>query len=192
MSAGSDPETIDAAGLVVAPGFIDMHSHADHTLPTFPRATNSISQGVTTEVVGLCGFSVAPVAANPARAEQLRELARGFGPYLEWNWHTYADYLTQLEAASPAVNVVPLVGHHALRILAMGLDDRHPTPSELAVMRGSAGRCVEPRRLGHEHRPGVRAWLVRRRSTNCLPSGRSWCAWTGCTCRTCATRPTGW
>jgi N-acyl-D-aspartate/D-glutamate deacylase len=137
VSAGSDGETIDAGGLVIAPGFIDLHSHADHTLPTFPRATNSISQGVTTEVVGLCGFSVAPVAANPSRAEQLRELARGFGPYLEWNWHTYADYLNQLEAAAPAVNVAPLVGHHALRILAMGLDDRPPTPSELAVMRGA-------------------------------------------------------
>ena len=136
-SVAAGAETIDAGGLVVAPGFIDLHSHADHTLPTFPRATNSISQGVTTEVVGLCGFTVAPVAANPSRAEHLRELAHGFGPYLEWNWHTYDDYLNQLQAAGPAVNVAPLVGHHALRILAMGLDDRPPTPSELAVMRGA-------------------------------------------------------
>ncbi|HEY2593934.1 MAG TPA: amidohydrolase family protein, partial [Chloroflexota bacterium] len=135
--AAPNAETIDAGGLAVAPGFIDLHSHADHTLPTFPRATNSISQGVTTEVVGLCGFSVAPVAANPSRAEQLRELAFGFGPYLEWNWHTYDDYLVQLHAAGPAVNVAPLVGHHALRILAMGMDDRPPTPRELAVMRGA-------------------------------------------------------
>src|SRR5579859_3358350 len=63
--------TIDADGLALAPGFIDMHSHADHTLPAFPRATNSIAQGVTTEVVGLCGFSVAPVAPDRERAEQL-------------------------------------------------------------------------------------------------------------------------
>ncbi len=135
--AAPDAETIDAGGLAVAPGFIDLHSHADHTLPTFPRATNSISQGVTTEVVGLCGFSVAPVAANAARADQLRELAYGFGPFLEWNWHTYDDYLVQLHAAGPAVNVAPLVGHHALRILAMGMDDRPPSPSELALMRGA-------------------------------------------------------
>jgi N-acyl-D-aspartate/D-glutamate deacylase len=135
--AAPNAETIDAGGLAVTPGFIDLHSHADHTLPTYPRATNSITQGVTTEVVGLCGFSVAPVAANPARADQLRELAYGFGPYLEWNWHTYDDYLVQLHAAGPAVNVAPLVGHHALRILAMGMDDRAPTPSELAVMRGA-------------------------------------------------------
>ncbi|MBV9577704.1 MAG: D-aminoacylase [Chloroflexi bacterium] len=135
--AAAHSETLDAGGLVVAPGFIDLHSHADHTLPTYPRATNSITQGVTTEVVGLCGFSVAPVAADPARAAQLRELAGGFGPYLEWNWHTYDDYLNQLESAAPAVNVAPLVGHHALRILAMGMEDRPPTPSELAVMRGA-------------------------------------------------------
>ncbi len=134
---GADAEIIDAGGLVVAPGFIDLHSHADHTLPTYPRATNSITQGVTTEVVGLCGFSVAPVAASAARADQLRELAYGFGPYLEWNWHTYDDYLVQLHAAGPAVNVIPLVGHHALRILAMGMEDRPPTPGELVVMRGA-------------------------------------------------------
>ena len=130
-------DVLDAGGLAVAPGFIDLHSHADHTLPTFPRATNSLSQGVTTEVVGLCGFSVAPVAANPSRAEQLRELASGIGPYLEWNWHTFDDYLNQFQAAGPAVNVAPLVGHHALRILAMGMEDRPPTPAELALMRGA-------------------------------------------------------
>ena len=130
-------DVLDAGGLAVAPGFVDLHSHADHTLPTFPRATNSLSQGVTTEVVGLCGFSVAPVAANPSRAEQLRELASGIGPYLEWNWHTFDDYLNQFQAAGPAVNVAPLVGHHALRILAMGMEDRPPTPAELALMRGA-------------------------------------------------------
>src|SRR5919199_4569089 len=68
---------VDAGGLALAPGFIDMHSHADHTLPAFPRATNSITQGVTTELVGLCGFSVAPVSPDPTRAGQLRDLAQG-------------------------------------------------------------------------------------------------------------------
>src|SRR6266568_4246359 len=59
---------VDAHGLALAPGFIDMHSHADHTLPANPTATNSISQGVTTELIGLCGFSVAPLSPDPARA----------------------------------------------------------------------------------------------------------------------------
>src|SRR5919199_3212058 len=75
--AAGDARVIDAGGLALAPGFIDMHSHADHTLPANPRATNSITQGVTTELVGLCGFSPAPVAEDAARAEQLQDLSRG-------------------------------------------------------------------------------------------------------------------
>jgi hypothetical protein len=66
--------TLDVGGLALAPGFIDMHSHADHTLPAFPRATNSLSQGVTTELIGLCGFSPAPVSADPERAAALRDM----------------------------------------------------------------------------------------------------------------------
>src|SRR5579864_5293355 len=127
--------TMDADGLALAPGFIDMHSHADHTLPAFPRATNSIAQGVTTEVVGLCGFSVAPVSTDTQRAQQVHDLAHGFGPDLQWNWHTFGEFLTGLDAARPAVNVIPLVGHHALRIQAMGMDDRAPTLAQLDLMR---------------------------------------------------------
>ena len=130
-------EVIDAGGLALAPGFIDMHSHADHTLPAYPRATNSISQGVTTEVVGLCGFSAAPVSTEGERAEQLHDQSRGLGPDLDWSWVSFGDYLDRFEAARPSVNVVPLVGHHTLRIQAMGVDDRAPTPAELASMRAS-------------------------------------------------------
>ena len=127
--------TIDADGLALAPGFIDMHSHADHTLPAFPRATNSIAQGVTTEVVGLCGFSIAPVSTEPERAEQLRDLAHGFGPDLDWRWRTFGEFLARMDAAQPAVNVIPLIGHHALRIQAMGMADRPATPTEVETMR---------------------------------------------------------
>src|SRR5436305_9881698 len=76
---------IDAGGLVLAPGFIDVHSHADHTLPANPRATNSITQGVTTELVGLCGFSVVPVSLKKKKASQLKEMAAGIGPDLTWS-----------------------------------------------------------------------------------------------------------
>ncbi|HTD80248.1 MAG TPA: D-aminoacylase [Chloroflexota bacterium] len=126
---------IDAGGLVLAPGFIDVHSHADHTLPANPRATNSITQGVTTELVGLCGFSVAPLAPDPSRAAQLRDLAQGIGPDLDWSWQSFGEFLDRFQAARPAVNVAPLVGHHALRISAMGMEDRPPTAAELASMR---------------------------------------------------------
>src|SRR5918912_907508 len=133
---------VDAGGLALAPGFIDLHSHADHTLPAFPRATNSITQGVTTELVGLCGFSVAPLAPEPARAAQLRDLAQGIGPDLDWSWQSFGAFLERLEAARPAVNVAPLVGHHALRIAAMGVADRAPRPDELATMRAELARAL--------------------------------------------------
>ena len=133
---------VDAGGLALAPGFIDMHSHADHTLPAFPRATNSITQGVTTELVGLCGFSVAPLATDPARAAQLRDLAQGIGPDLDWSWQSFGEFLDRFEAARPAVNVAPLVGHHALRIDAMGMEDRAATPAELATMRAALAEAL--------------------------------------------------
>jgi N-acyl-D-amino-acid deacylase len=134
---------VDADGLALAPGFIDMHSHADHTLPANPTATNSITQGVTTELIGLCGFSVAPVSPEPARASQLRDMAAGIGPDLNWNWHSFGDFLDTLAAARPAVNVVPLVGHHALRILAMGIEDRPPTAPELSMMRAALAEALD-------------------------------------------------
>jgi N-acyl-D-amino-acid deacylase len=64
---GGARHEIDAAGLVVAPGFIDIHTHSDFTLPLNPRAESKIRQGVTTEVLGNCGFSAAPGAAGPGR-----------------------------------------------------------------------------------------------------------------------------
>ena len=134
---------LEAGGLALAPGFIDMHSHADHTLPAFPRATNSITQGVTTEVVGLCGFTVAPVSSDAQRAQELRDLGRGFGPDLDWSWQSFGDFLQRMEAARPAVNVVPLVGHHALRILALGMEDRAPTAAELTMMRAALADALQ-------------------------------------------------
>jgi N-acyl-D-aspartate/D-glutamate deacylase len=132
---GAVPRVVDAGGLALAPGFIDLHSHADHTLPAFPRATNSLSQGVTTELVGLCGFSPAPVAPERERADALRSLVHGLGPDLDWSWQAFGAFLDRMAAARPAVNVAALVGHHALRIAAMGMADRAPRADELAAMR---------------------------------------------------------
>ncbi len=134
---------IDADGLALAPGFIDMHSHADHTLPANPTATNSITQGVTTELIGLCGFSVAPVSLEPAKASQLKDMAAGIGPDLSWTWHSFSNFLETLAAQQPAVNVAPLVGHHALRILAMGIEDRPPTAAELGLMRAALSEALD-------------------------------------------------
>ena len=136
LPRGDGRETIDGDGLVLAPGFIDLHSHADFTLPAFPEARNSLTQGVTSEVIGNCGFSPAPVElerrprGQAARADR-RHRARA-GLQLAVVRRLPRPYL---DAKRPAVNVMALVGHSALRIAAMGMDDRPATPAELAEMR---------------------------------------------------------
>lgn len=125
---------VDADGLVVAPGFIDMHSHGDFTLPSYPGALNSLCQGVTTEVIGNCGYSPAPVSDDPHRAEDQRAAGHGLGPHLDWSWRTFGEYLDRLAEVRPAVNCVPLVGHGMIRLAVVGSDDRQATAAELAGM----------------------------------------------------------
>lgn len=141
-TVGSAARAIDAGGLVLAPGFIDLHSHADLTLSAFPAATNSISQGVTTEVVGNCGFSPGPVSDSPERAQLLHAYTVGLGPNLNWNWNSFEEFLDVMDASHPAVNVAPLVGHGTLRIAAMGMDDRPPSPTELDSMRAGVREAL--------------------------------------------------
>jgi N-acyl-D-amino-acid deacylase len=121
---------IDARGQVVAPGFIDIHTHSDFTLPLNPRAESKIRQGVTLEVVGNCGFSVAP--ALPGKAAMLREYLASSAPWLPFAETTFGAYV----AAFPptAVNVILQVGHNTLRLMTAGLDNRPLTPDELTAM----------------------------------------------------------
>ncbi len=124
---------LNAAGRVVAPGFIDMHSHSDWRLWANRRAESKIRQGVTLEVVGNCGFSPAPAAT-----EHLAEL-RGFALFtpraMDFRWRTVGQYLDALDAEGIALNVIQLVGHGALRIAAMGFARRPPTADELRRMQ---------------------------------------------------------
>jgi N-acyl-D-aspartate/D-glutamate deacylase len=121
---------IDARGQVVAPGFIDIHTHSDFTLPLNPRAESKIRQGVTLEVVGNCGFSVAPTL--PGRAAMLRDYLASSAPWLPFGETTFADYV----AAFPptAVNVILQVGHNTLRLMTAGMEPRALTADELAAM----------------------------------------------------------
>lgn len=128
---------IDGRALAVAPGFIDMHSHADFTLPAYPAAVNSVSQGVTTEVVGNCAWSPAPLAPpSEDHRAQWQDVATALGPDLAWSWSTFGEFLDTLDAARPAVNAVALVGHSAIRAAVFGIEDRPPTTTELAGMVG--------------------------------------------------------
>ena len=133
---------VDAGGLVLAPGFIDMHSHADFTLPSYPAAINSLAQGVTTEVIGNCGYSPAPLSADPALAEEQRAECHGLGPDLDWAWQSFGEYLDRLDAAQPAVNVIALVGHGMLRLSVVGPAAPAGDPAELDRMRAAADRAL--------------------------------------------------
>ncbi len=134
---------VDADGLVLAPGFIDMHSHADFTLPFYPDAINSLAQGVTTEVLGNCGYSPAPLAADPQLAADQRDACYGLGPALDWSWRTFGEYLERLDAAHPAVNAITLVGHGMVRMSVVGAEDRTATTTELATMRAAVADALD-------------------------------------------------
>ncbi|HXG02232.1 MAG TPA: amidohydrolase family protein, partial [Candidatus Binatia bacterium] len=126
---GEAARVIDATGLVVAPGFIDAHSHSDLFYLDCPAAESKIRQGCTTEVVGMCSFSPAPV--HPARREAVRAWAGGIGARVDVRWETFAQYLDVLAAARPSINVVHFVGHGALRLAAMGPEARPAGPDDL-------------------------------------------------------------
>src|SRR6266404_6558884 len=122
--------TVDAEGLAVAPGFIDIKTHSDFTLPINPKAESKVRQGVTTEIIGHCGFSVAPV--SPGKARLLADYLSGGAPWLPFREVSFPDYLDTFPKV--AVNAGMLVGHNTLRLMAMGLEDRAPSPAELDQM----------------------------------------------------------
>lgn len=125
-------EVLDASGLVVSPGFIDVHSHADNAPFLAADDTSKILQGVTTEVVGNCGFSLAPVAAD--RLEVMQAYSRRLFPPLPWDWASFGEFLQATDAAGYVTNYAPLVGHHAIRVAVLGMDDRAPTANEQKQM----------------------------------------------------------
>ena len=141
---GPAQRVIDARGHVVAPGFIDIHTHSDFTLPLNPKAESKIRQGVTTEVVGNCGFSVAP--ALPGRAGLLRDYLAASAPWLEFHETTFAAYMDSFPAT--AVNTVMQVGHNTLRLMAMGMENRPPSTAELALMQDLLAEALEAGVLG--------------------------------------------
>jgi N-acyl-D-amino-acid deacylase len=131
--------TIDARHLHVAPGFIDPHSHSDFPLLADPRAQSKIRQGVTTEVIGNCGYTPAPLKG--AAIEEVSDKAKTFG--LDITWRTMGEYLERLSNPGTALNVVPLVGHNAVRGSVVGFGDVRPTPDQQAEMERMVEEAME-------------------------------------------------
>lgn len=136
--SGGDYNIIDCKGCVIAPGFIDVHSHSD--LQVLENHTEKLMQGVTSEVVGNCGFSPYPM---PDKPEVLREFANGILCGNEtWGWNSAAEYLASA-GKSPVANVASLVGHGSLRIKVAGNTSRELTSRELDAMAGLLDDALE-------------------------------------------------
>lgn len=137
---------LNAKGLVVSPGFIDIHTHSDLTLLINPRADSKIRQGVTTEVVGNCGLSAAPV--NKSTLNMLKDEWGLEANEVEWDWSTLDDYLIRLERRKVSVNIASFVGHGTVRIAVMGVDDREPSTKELEEMKRMVEEAMEAGAFG--------------------------------------------
>ncbi|RJS88505.1 D-aminoacylase [Candidatus Bathyarchaeota archaeon] len=133
---------IDARGLIVAPGFIDIHSHSDFTILLDPGVESKIRQGVTTEVVGNCGTSAAPMNEE-VRAYRERYMRGDLGEDFEFNWRTMGEYLDLIDEKGASFNVVALVGHGTVRQNVMGFEDRPPTEAELEEMKRLVAEAME-------------------------------------------------
>ena len=126
LSADSAAQTIDATNKVVTPGFVDLHTHLDAQVGWDPLMSSSSYHGVTTAMIGNCGVTFAP--CSPKNRRYLAELmesvediaADAIMDGLPWDWTTYGEYLDSVQALRPALNVVGLAGHSAIRYEAMG------------------------------------------------------------------------
>jgi N-acyl-D-amino-acid deacylase len=132
-------QTIMAEGLCLAPGFIDPHMHSDLTVFGNQRAESSIHQGVTTQVIGNCGLSAAPMAGETVG--DLQALSMGID--IGFKWESMAEYLEHLQKTGTAVNMVPLIGHSNVRGLVLGYDDVSPTPDEQVKMKNLVDEAME-------------------------------------------------
>lgn len=151
LSTATATREIDAAGLVVTPGFVDLHTHLDAQVAWDPLMTSSSWHGVTTVLMGNCGVTFAPVAKDDRvflaeMMESVEDVPRdAILDGLPWDWETYPEYLDSVQRMRPAVNIVGMVGHCAVRYHVMGersISDEPATPEELNRMRDIAEESV--------------------------------------------------
>jgi N-acyl-D-amino-acid deacylase len=137
-------QTLDATGRIVAPGFIDAHTHDDQALLSQPDMTFKVSQGVTTVIAGNCGISIAPLSPDtplPSPLDLLDVAARA-------RFASFADYFAELERTPAALNVAALVGHSTLRVRTMRALDRPAEPDEIAAMQQLVAEALDAGAIG--------------------------------------------
>lgn len=142
LTALKPARIVDAGELVLCPGFIDVHTHTDFTMPVFPRALSMTSQGVTTQLVGNCGFSPFPIGGDDGSS--LREYSAFLDAGLPWGtWRTAEEYLSLLEALPLAVNIGCQVGHGSIRMAVMGFDSGAPSDAQLQQMQQLVAEAMD-------------------------------------------------
>ncbi|MBM4336995.1 MAG: amidohydrolase family protein [Deltaproteobacteria bacterium] len=158
LAGGSAAREIDATGLVVTPGFVDLHTHLDAQVAWDPFMTSSSWHGVTTVVTGNCGVTFAPVLPGDreylaSMMESVEDIPRkAILEGLPWDWETFPQYLDSVQRLAPALNVVGLVGHCAVRWQVMrerALTDEAPTAAEMARMREIAAESIAGGAVGY-------------------------------------------
>ena len=179
-------ELVNAHGLVLAPGFIDVHTHDDIAVIRTPAMLPKLSQGVTTVIVGNCGISAAPVKLRGEPPDPMNLL----GDAEAFRYPTFAAYLAAICDARPAVNVAALVGHTSLRNNHMDRLDRAATEDEIGAMRSQLQEALQGGAVGLSS--GL-AYLSAKRHPlkKFLHSPSRWPRQARCTPPTCALKPKG-
>jgi len=175
-----DPEErINVDGNIVCPGFIDTHSHADIKLLEDPLLEPKTRQGVTTELVGPDGFSMAPMYREGGASDWCGHLRGLVGDAdIDWTWGSIGDYLDAVDERGPAPNVATFVGHGTVRFDVMGMEDRAPDDAELEEMATLVTEGLEDGAVGFStglvYSPHTVATTteVRELAERCAPFGR--------------------
>ena len=141
LTGNSARTDVDAGDNYLAPGFIDVHTHSDFTIQSFPRAESMISQGVTTEVMGNCGLTPHPV--DSGRLDLLRQYLSFMGGNLSYEWRSTGEFLREIEGLPLSHNLLTLIGHGSIRLAVMGFDQRRPTVAEMDRMKGYVADAME-------------------------------------------------
>jgi N-acyl-D-aspartate/D-glutamate deacylase len=150
ISPAQAERVIDATNLIVSPGFIDAHAHSDITLLVNPKAESHIRQGITTQVIGLCGFSAAPLTDTRNLSEKmggfLFQDVELYKVYVDWT--TFREYFDRLEKQGIALNICSYVGHGTVRACVDLLENRAPSQEEMEKMKALVAEAMKDGAIG--------------------------------------------